>query len=70
MRDNIMAAPSPMDGPPIFERDLPKGLEDGGGYDMSAKAAAKAMLIVALAATEMAATRDLVLDIDWLMAGV
>jgi hypothetical protein len=26
--------------------------------------------IVALAATEMAATRDLVLDTDWLMAGV
>lgn len=42
MREYIMNAPSPMEGIPIAERDLP----DGEGYDLAGRATAKALLLI------------------------
>lgn len=54
MREYVMSAPAPLDGPPIWERPESQHTSevDGTtsmrhGYEMSALAAAKAMLIVA-----------------------
>lgn len=44
MRVYIEAAPLPMDGEPIFKRDLPTGMVDGGGYEMAALSLAHGML--------------------------
>lgn len=50
MRAQIMAAPDPLDGPPIYseERGLPRGMKDDNcAYGVAAEAAAKAMLLIA-----------------------
>lgn len=45
MREHLESAVKPLDGAPIFKRDWPaEGLEEGGGYEQSARALGRALL--------------------------
>jgi hypothetical protein len=47
LRAIIEAAPLPGDGEPIYERGLPTGMDEDGGYALTANSLAHALLVLA-----------------------